>query len=509
MTAEPFRTDRHIVPRWRPFRLTTRLGELAIPNTTKGAHVRHVPTADLERCLRRWESEQTLENAAELVAAAIVARQETVALQAAHFVITSKTVMPLVARQAAIVLERSGQLPVIQSLSEAAQSYSVRACRQRTRDYPNDALAWADLAFAHVLAGNNDSAERAIRVALGLAPNDRHILRAAARFHVHAGDHSAAHDVLARSDVTKHDPWLMASEIAVSHLAKRKPRSFKTGQQMLDDFAHDHGQITELAAAIATVHLRDGNRRARKMFILSADKPNGNALAQVEWAVPLMGSEFEIKPGESNPDGAEARLFHHYRTGEFEEALQACTDWAVEEPYSTRPFAFKSSIATVLRRYEQAIEFAETGLKLQPHHPTLLNNKAYALAALNRLEEALETVKLANLHSPETAKGVPTATLGMIHFRLGDHASGRKHYRDAIAWLGRNRMLPSAALATAYFAKEAARANAADAAELLREAKHECDRFPFLPEAPSILNRAEYWLAAHGMRNTNATPSRR
>jgi hypothetical protein len=54
--------------------------------------------------------------------------------------------------------------------------------------------------------------------ALQLAPQNRHVLRSAARLFLHVGDPECAHDLVARNDATKNDPWLIAAEIAIAYL---------------------------------------------------------------------------------------------------------------------------------------------------------------------------------------------------------------------------------------------------------------------------------------------------
>jgi len=119
-----------------------------------------------------------------------------------------------------------------------------------------------------------------MRVALALAPENRFILRAGARFLVFNEDPSAAHWLLSRSDAARHDPWLTAAEIAVADVAKQPPQLVRAGRNMLESGKFAPRHLAELAGAIGTLELNSGkNRRARKLFEQSLIDLNENALA--------------------------------------------------------------------------------------------------------------------------------------------------------------------------------------------------------------------------------------
>jgi hypothetical protein len=158
-----------------------------------------------------------------------------------------------------------------------------------TRAYPQNALGWVELALSYTIANDLHRAERAILVALQLAPNNRHVLRAASRFFLHKNDPIRAYDIVARSDAIN-DPWLVASELALAELIDRDTRFYKLGIGMLGQQMLPR-QITELAGSLATKELIEGNKKkARRFFRESMADPNANALAQAEWATPNFGS---------------------------------------------------------------------------------------------------------------------------------------------------------------------------------------------------------------------------
>jgi hypothetical protein len=98
----------------------------------------------------------------------------------------------------------------------------------------------------------------------------------------------------------------MAGEIALSNLAERNPRFLKLGAEWVDENKARPRHLSELASAIGTVHLKEGNRKARKLFKTSLVDPTGNSLAQAEWATPRLGSLV-------HPRALEALLIHSRR----------------------------------------------------------------------------------------------------------------------------------------------------------------------------------------------------
>ena len=69
----------------------------------------------------------------------------------------------------------------------------------------------------------SQKAERAIRAALQLAPNNRFVLRSAARF-IHIGEPEIARTLLVGAEAIQSDPWLMASEIAIAEFLGKPSR---------------------------------------------------------------------------------------------------------------------------------------------------------------------------------------------------------------------------------------------------------------------------------------------
>lgn len=145
---------------------------------------------------------------------------------------------------------------------------------------------------------------------------------------------------------------------------------------MVEDGGFAPSQLTELAGSIGTVHLADGNRKkSKRMFATSMQDPNGNALAQGEWASPRLG--VDIVPVErllSVDEAYETVAFHAYRQHRFTEVPGFCEKWGEADPYSVRPFEFGSTAACYVDDFETGLRLAEEGLLRRHTSMDLLNH---------------------------------------------------------------------------------------------------------------------------------------
>lgn len=493
MTAQPFRKNRDVVPRWRPAARALAAGELSMPNSAAKTADFNIPDGLRER-LEAWRKNNDVITAAELVETAIVEGMDREAERAARMLIADgSTATPLVQKQASILLGRLGvHEPQVRT------GVNIKLLRKHVYGFQEDAFSWADLALGFVTVRKKDAARRAMTVALQLAPHDRHILRSAARMYLHLGDPEQAHDLLKNNAATKSDPWLVAGEIALSSLAQRKPSMLKAGNAMLESGQFQPLHVSELASAIGTVHLRDGNRKARQLFGRSLLDPTGNSLAQAEWANPQLGGEM-VTPQqiEHVSDSGEARSFHAYWEGNFDRLLSVCELWITEEPFSSRPFAVGSMAAITVDNITLGLEYARRGLVLDPESTTLRNQLAYALIASEKYLEAAKLLQQALQKDPdEFSLGILRATTGMLAIRTGEIEGGITSYKASISLFKRLRNQAAVASARAYLALEASRAGAPQAHEYIKEAEESIKDLRYAPEAGVILERAKRWNAA-------------
>jgi Tfp pilus assembly protein PilF len=465
------RLNRLMVPPWRSFRLTVRAKELSNSFSKREDEVDCGITPELQHRLERWRGAPGLLTAAELVETAIVDGQDEEAVPAARSLLSSSSrATPSVQTQAAFVLKRAGfgrEIPEHIVLGPAPTRSLLRG---RTRLYPQGALGWVELALSYTIANDLHRAKRAILVALQLAPNNRHVLRAASRFFLHQNDPMRAYDTIAKNDATKFDPWLIASELALAELIDQDPRFYKLGVGMLDQQMLPR-QITELAGSLATKELIEGGKKkARRFFKASMADPNANALAQAEWATPNFGNDlFSLQTLNAVDEAHEARANYYFRDGHYSEVYLECDAWLESEPYSIRPYELSATTANLLEEHAKADEVTVAGLKVRPHAQRLLNSRAYALAGLGRLEEAEAVLARIASDSPIWALLVAEANRGLIAFRRGLPLEGKARYQNAIDGFQREGFGLMALSAKTYLSREAVRFGLPEAESMIEE----------------------------------------
>jgi Tfp pilus assembly protein PilF len=313
---------------------------------------------------------------------------------------------------------------------------------------------------------------------LQLAPHNRHVLRSASRYYL-AKDVDKAHDLIRLNEATPNDPWLLAAEIAIAELCDRTSRFAKRGLNLLDGGNYLPRQITELAGALGSKLLIDGNRRrGRKLLRQSLIDPTGNSLAQAEWLAQNLKEH--VSTEEASPlkeeclrisnDATEALALHLYNAGKFEESLDYVRLWIVEEPSSVRAFKAASGVANTVGHFQEAMDFAANGLRLDPDCAALLNGMAFSLASQNRLIEAEKFLKKVDLDGADKVQvQIAKANWGLIAFRAGRPNQGAELYRDTIDSFRRLGVARLERLAKVFFAREAIRAGLSDALEILAE----------------------------------------
>jgi tetratricopeptide (TPR) repeat protein len=495
------------VPRWRSLALTIEGGELSFPPPVSDKHVPAILVPSLVEKLGSWRVNPSIVSAGELLEAALVEGVESEAVAAARFLLSPSSTATLpVRRLAALALKRAGKSDDIPNGVQVLDKADKAIWRARAREHSDNPLAWVELSLHDVISGKREAARRAMRVALHLAPDSRHVLRSAARLFLHLHEPEAAHDILLRSERTPFDPWLMSAEMAIAELADRQARFFGQGRALIKSGTLRPRQATELASALGTLELVAGGRKkARDFFRESLVDPTGNSLAQAEWASPSFGAEL-VPPRRLSltNDAGEATALHLLREQKVEGVTEACERWSASEPYSIRPFEVGSGTAAAMGKYADALAIAQKGLLIRPSAPWLLNNRAFALIHLGRLKEAEHSLRCISKTDDPTWL-VSEANRGLLAMRRGDHTAGVKHYRAAIEGFRELQKPAFVAIAQTFLAREAAIAGLAEAKALIKEARELRAKAAFtgqewiLKEAEEALTRPRLGLAQTGL----------
>jgi hypothetical protein len=420
-------------------RTTTATGELVSVNPQqnteieKSVAVRLAQEFDLR--LKEWRQELDTAAAEELLAAAIVVGTvENEEVRAAATLIASDQNALSGSKDIARSILGLVNPEIHEPLSgETAKMHIEIARRKRLlRMYPRDALLLTETALQYTNLGMSEPASRLLRAAAAVAPNNRYVLRSLTRFWVHSGEPDRALYFLSKSDATRHDPWLMAAQMAAEDVARRAPSFWREAKRILSAERFSSFELTELAAAAGTLQLEAGSHKlARKMFRRSLAAPTENAVAQVQWA-SRRDPTIEI-PHSLTANASEALAWEKLAVRRWQETLIATKNWQDIEPFSARPAVMGSFVAVAhLGDGRSGEEFSRKGLIANMGTSVLHNNLAVAMAIQGKVDEA--TRELESVKAPQTIieEIVNLATRGLIQMRRGNLNAGAELYQRSI-----------------------------------------------------------------------------
>jgi tetratricopeptide (TPR) repeat protein len=430
---------RQVIPRWRTVRATTEAGEQVSVHPQRSTDLENGLAARMaqafEQRLKEWQQEKDVSAAEELLAAAIVVGTTIVDDVHAAARLVADDDQSLrgskdIARSILGVLNPEVHEP----LSDETKKMRLEIARRKRllRMYPRDALLLTETALQYTNLGMNGHAAGLLKSAAAVAPNNRYVLRSMTRFWVHWGEPDQALHFLSKSEATRHDPWLMAAQMAAEDVARKPPSFWREARRLLGADRFSDFELAELAAAAGTLQLEAGSHKiARKLFRRSLTAPTENAVAQAHWASrrdPAIDASRAV-----TPDAFEALTWENIVKGKPSEAVSAATHWQSIEPFSLRPAGTGSFIAVShLGDGKLAEMFCRRGLIANRGSSALHNNLAVALAIQGRVAEA--NTELGNIKSQLsiTEQVVNFATQGLIQMRSGNVNEGGRLYKKAI-----------------------------------------------------------------------------
>lgn len=439
MQRQPKPVDRKVIPRWR------RLDQTSSPElaSAKGTF-EHSCLAEAEflKAEAAWDAEKNLKTAMEVVAGGAVWMGRPSVAEAGKFLRESKDAHPRVHELSQRIMLRANgksdlnlkerQIDLFDTREVTADHrLEIAKTRTRLRTFPGNPIAHVDLARAYVSEGHTYKAQFHFDIALSLAPQNRFVVRSASRFYVHIGDFERALDVF--NGCSFGDPWIDAARVAIAdQIGGMKKVQIKQIRRSLDaDLSPE--QLTELNASLATLELGSGStRRAKRLFQASASGANDNTVAQIRWADEQLSIEFD--PTLLSVERSyEARAVDAEIKEDWENVVNECRSWLIDEPFSLRPVFMAGFVASeFLGKFDAALEFARAGLHFRRNDAGLLNNAAYALAALGKFKDADDELARAKIYVPGSRSlHVVTATAGFIEFRRRNFALGRELYHQA------------------------------------------------------------------------------
>jgi len=456
LPANSFTDERVIIPRWRSSTATASMGELASLNAPL-----HRDDAREQELLaekrHEWERRRSLAFASDLVGAALLARDSEIARDAAEFVLLEPRVSEALQSAAHRVLGHAEpQLVVVpDELLKSRARDEIRMHKARLRIEANDPLRWADQALAYSILGQMRQAQRSMAIARHLAPENRFVVRSAVRLAIHHKEPDRGHDLLLRLSRTRHDPWLVAAEIAAASVAGRTSRLTKAARSLSELGRFSPFALSEMRGALATLEFESGAAKlARRLFTSSLENPTENAVAQGRWAATML-PQLSSAVAEHAQLSAEARAWMCTAKRDWEAALTNCWAWLADEPFSSRPCVYASYLSAVaVDDPVAAAQFAEAGQRANPAEFNLLNNLCVALASQGRVDEARNHLEiLSRIAHSEEHRMVLAATKGLVLYRSGTVDDGRRMYLEAIE-SARKADPTRAALALLFMARE-------------------------------------------------------
>ncbi len=434
--------SRRVVPRWRFLRDRNKAPESAgDPRARKGADI---DPSYVDQKVRDWVADPCLATAAELVAGANVCGMQDQAREAANYILEHAEHTLRATVSAAhnclgttpilLPLQEFGVRGELDKQSEATAREAVRRGKRRLTYDARNLEAWLDMSRAYAMLGQQRHSDDCMAKALIVAPNHRVTLRSAARLAIHKGKPDQAAALLSRHPRTRSDPWLLATEIAAQTIVGRPSNLMRLARPMIEDARFPASQLTELHSALATVDYFSGSLRgARKHIRQSLVDPNDNAVAQARWfsaridGVTIAPAAFELATS------YEARCWRALGEKKWTLSLSEAVQWLLDEPFSSRAAVHASYVAVCLNEdYRLGAACAKVGLQADPRHSMLLNNLAVAQAYMGDVAAAATTLGQVSMDfNDDNPEFIHVATTGLVKFRSGDIAAGRKYYEQA------------------------------------------------------------------------------
>lgn len=448
-------TKRTVIPKWKEYKEFAESGEL-LDITSVRQRVVYFPIDDY---VGRWKSNPSLATAGDLLSAAIMngQTQNEEVVKASRYVIEREDYgYQALCNTARMILSngepKSEEKPhdalrekIARLDNEDVYTARIAFLRSLIKNNPYNALWYVELSRCYVNLGLVDKAFSQMRIATHLAPNSRYVSRSAARMFLHKGEVDMARDVLIHNQAFLHDPWLIASEIAVDTAHNKCTKYLKRGLTLIESGNYSPFELTELASAIGTKELESSFKKGKKLLNQSLVSPNENSWAQAEWLLDRDHS-LGLDMAHDTPSlfkNFEGKAIAAFSSKRYDEALEQAINWISEMRFATRPIYFAADMAYLYQeRYEDAIRLLQLGIKMNPKELDFKNNLAYAYALNNQIPEAeRELNELAQLIPPDSSLAFcMIATNGLIEFRKGNQDAGRQLYQLAIDLASQKRM---------------------------------------------------------------------
>jgi hypothetical protein len=466
---------RNVVPRWRSSLMTASTNEAVFGSDKRKSDY----SSELKQSHAEFTLTPTVPIASELMFLANEAGSADLAQKAANFILGNRSSI-----RSASLIRFAGKVSGADPIDTVPSARTGKAFLKEGRqllslEYRNPVLLM-DMARELTSLGHHQSALRYVRAAVAMAPASRFVVRSSARFFLHIGDYDQAHDVLRRSPNIKADPWILASELAVATIRNRPSMLSKQMFRALLEAKHIGPERAELASAVATMEMKSGsNKIAKQLFHRALISPNDNSLAQAEWAadkLKLVVDERALK----TPLSFEANSNHAYRRMEIGEAIIHARNWALDEPFASRPFGSLNYFYSLEDDYVNALQSVEQAIRIEHGDRLILQlNRLFAKIQLGQIDESYAQLLRFSQHTDARSHAVHLlADYGALAYATGDILQGRLFYERSIELARKRHDSHSEGQALAFYARAAIAHGDPQVTEILERASKQVTKLP-------------------------------
>jgi len=417
-----------VIPTWLSYADASKGHELTFPRNgdpfTLNARTRRQFILDYQE----FKKIPTAHRAADIMGAAFVVGETELAQEFARFIVSSNGLRKPAYELADYILRGFHDNPIQGDIRSR-----ISRNKGLLREFPQNAIGWIQHARLYTILGQVSKAESCIRIAVNLAPYDRYVVRSAVRFFIHAGDPESAWHYVKRASSIGFDPWIKATEIGVGELIQKHVKRIKNNvspSASPSELYHN----SELIESIGMLELLNGNdHRAKKHFKQAWLNPSKNVVTHSEWIVRNRFPDLIDLAKPNFGESLEASTWQFFSTLRIKEAIEVACEWALEEPFSKRPFALGSSLSCANGDYDRAMRMAREGLRANPKDFILQNNLCVSLLKLNRLADAEVEFAKMPVRTSVRDEIIYSATKGLVEFKRRNFLAGRSLYLEAIA----------------------------------------------------------------------------
>jgi tetratricopeptide (TPR) repeat protein len=432
---------RAVVPRWRSLTNTPSVETIPTPNFPD---IDPTTTAEFKGLLAIWRRNDRAIDAVDILDAGIATGSRKLIVEGANRVLrNADELRPEVIERAKEFLAGKPRFVRVDSLvaTESTQAElfdKIRRLKVSINEASRSSLPRVEIARLYTRLGQLDEAERHLRVALALSPNDRFTLRAVTRFYTMVGLPDEALISLWDAPALGSDPWLMSAELAAATLARRSTKKAQRLARRLDLQKEISRQLSELATGWITKETLRGrhDKRTLKTLERTLADPTENALAQGIWLTDRLGRDFtKTFPSIQLPREAhEARALSFVEESKFRNAEIEAGLWVADQPFQLRSFWLLIFIRFVhLRDYAGVLRVVDEGLFVHPNDWMLINYGVLGSCLSGELARADEFLdRFERTPRDEEGETYLLAAKGLRHFTRNDFEAGIDCYMSCL-----------------------------------------------------------------------------